>query len=88
MPHYSRTHYLRHFAMADLQTLQARFMATERAMEQVTSPEVLEFAAGKMTGLRGYKEKFNKKQKELENKGHTVINPVGLYEVLGIKLRG
>lgn len=41
------------------------------------------YVAGKITGLSDYRENFNKKQKELENKGHTVINPTGLYEILG-----
>ena len=41
------------------------------------------YIAGKITGLDNHKEKFGKKQKELESMGHTVINPTGLYEILG-----
>ena len=41
------------------------------------------YIAGKITGLDNYRDRFDKKQKELENKGHTVINPTGLYDILG-----
>lgn len=36
------------------------------------------YVAGKITGLDGYKEKFEAAVKELESKGHAVMNPAVL----------
>lgn len=41
------------------------------------------YIAGKITGSTNYRETFDKKQKELEEKGYIVINPSKLDNVLG-----
>ena len=41
------------------------------------------YIGGKITGLDNPGEKFNKKQKELENMGHIVVNPIVLDVLLG-----
>lgn len=41
------------------------------------------YIAGKITGLDDYMKRFKDKQKELEDQGHIIINPVGLNDILG-----
>lgn len=38
------------------------------------------YIAGKITGLKNYEQVFNEAHKELESKGHTIMNPTILPE--------
>ena len=40
------------------------------------------YIAGKVRGLKNYKEVFKKAEKELQNKGHITLNPAELPEGL------
>ena len=43
------------------------------------------YIAGKITGLDNYKEVFARAESYLKLRGHTTVNPTGLYNILGDK---